>query len=172
MPPLIETSRLLLRRITIEDLDELAAIHAEPQVERFLGPFDRARLIDWVEQNRTEWSELGYGRLAIVDRKSGRLLGRTGLKYWPQFDETEVGWVLRPDAWGRGLATEAARACIDWGFGKLDIPYLTAMIQPANARSIAVAARLGMSPLRQDVLMGEPVTVYSKSRRGWGQHHA
>ncbi len=156
----------------MKDLDELAAIHAEPQVERFLGPFDRARLIEWLEQNQTEWSELGYGRLAIVDRRSGRLLGRTGLKYWPQFDEIEVGWVLRPDAWGRGLATESARACIDWGFGKLDIAYLTAMIQPDNARSIAVAERLGLSSLRQDVLMGHPVTVYSISRRGWGQHQA
>lgn len=169
---MIETSRLLLRHITMEDLDELAAIHAEPQVERFVGPFDRDRLIDWLKQNQSEWRELGYGRLAIVDRRSGRLLGRTGLKYWPQFDETEIGWVLRPDAWGRGLATEAARACIDWGFGNLVSPYLTAMIQPANARSIAVAERLGMSPLRSDVLLGVPVTVYSISRQGRGRCQA
>ncbi len=60
---------------------------------------------------------------AVLGRLSGRFLGRVGLKYWPQFDETEVGWVLRRDAWGHGYATEAARACLDWGFGNLAIPY-------------------------------------------------
>jgi RimJ/RimL family protein N-acetyltransferase len=161
---MIETDRLLLRQLTAEDLDELVAIHAEPEVVRFMGSFDRARTSEWMEQNQRDWTEHGYGRLAIVDRGTGRLLGRTGLKYWPQFRETEVGWVLRPDAWGQGFATEAALACVEWGFQNLDLPYVTAMIRPDNKRSIRVAERLGMTPLREDILLGDPVVVYSVDR--------
>jgi RimJ/RimL family protein N-acetyltransferase len=96
-----------------------------------------------------------------VDRESGRFLGRTGLKYWPQFEETEVGWVLRPDAWGQGYATEAARACLDWAFTELGLPFVTAMIAPGNERSIRVAERIGMEPIREDELLGDPVVVYA-----------
>jgi RimJ/RimL family protein N-acetyltransferase len=86
------------------------------------------------------------------------------LKYWPQFQETEAGWLLRRDAWGHGYATEAARACVDWGFATLPVPYVTAMIQPENTRSIQVAQRLGFEPVREDVLLGEPVVVHSVKR--------
>jgi RimJ/RimL family protein N-acetyltransferase len=163
----IETTRLLLRRIGPEDLDELVAIHAEPPVARFMGTFDRPKASQWMEANERDWTERGYGRLAIVERATGRFLGRSGLKYWPQFDETELGWLLRPDAWRRGFATEAATACMNWGFQNLDVPYLTAMIHLDNGRSVAVAERLRMTPLRKDVLLGEPVTVYSISRQEW-----
>jgi RimJ/RimL family protein N-acetyltransferase len=164
---LIETDRLLLRRIRADDLDELVAIHAEPEVTRFWGPFDRLTVIEWMHLNQREWGERGHGRLAIVERATGRFLGRTGLKYFPEFRETEVGWLLRPDVWGHGFATEAAYACVGWGFRNLDGPYLTAMIRPDNLRSIRVAERLGMTPLRADVLLDEPVVVYSISREEW-----
>lgn len=145
---LIETDRLLLRRIRRDDLDELVAIHAEPEVTRFWGPCDRLKVIEWMRLDQREWRERGHGRLAIVERATGRFLGRTGLKYFAQFRETEIGWLLRPDVWGHGFATEAARACVGWGFGNLDLPYVTAMIGPDNLRSIRVAERLGMTPLR------------------------
>jgi RimJ/RimL family protein N-acetyltransferase len=164
---MIDTDRLLLRQMTATDLDEFVAIHAEPEVVRFMGVFDRVKASEWMQANQRDWSERGYGRLAIVDRATGRLLGRSGLKYWPQFQETEVGWVLRPDAWGHGVATEAALACAEWGFQNLDLPYLTAMIRPDNRRSIRVAERLGMSPLRRDILLDEPVVVHSISREEW-----
>jgi hypothetical protein len=60
--------------------------------------------------------------------------------------------------------TKRGRACIEWGFSELDVPYLTAMIYPGNARSIRVAERLGMTPLRDDLLLGEPVVVYKRDR--------
>jgi RimJ/RimL family protein N-acetyltransferase len=164
---MIDTDRLLLRQMIPEDLDELVEIHAEPEVVRFMGSFDRVETSEWMQENLREWSERGHGRLAIVDRATGRFLGRTGLKYWPQFRETEVGWVLRPGVWGHGFATEAALACVEWGFQNLDLPYLTAMIRPDNRRSIRVAERLGLTPLREDIHFGKPVVVYSISRDQW-----
>ena len=129
-----------------------------------MGPFDPAQAMARIEASKREWQERGHGMMAIIECASGRFLGRTGLKYWPQFDETEVGWALRPDVWGRGIATEAARACADWGLQNLHVPYLTALIRPDNARSIRVAERLGMRPLRPDVLLDIPVVVYALER--------
>ena len=162
----IETERLILRRLTVDDLDELAAIHADPQIVRFMGAPERHDT-EWLAAVDADWQELGYGRIAITDRHTGLLLGRTGIKYVPQFQETELGWILRREAWGRGYATEAARACADWAFRNFEIPYLISLIEPDNVRSIAVAKRLGMTPLRNDVLLGSPMVVHSLDRGSW-----
>lgn len=139
-------------------------MHALPQVERFMAPLPRELAERRLRACELEWSERGHGLVAVVDGATGRFLGRAGLRYWPQFDETELGWVLHPDVWGCGYATEAARACADWGFQNLDIAYLTAMIHPGNSRSIKVAQRLGMQQLRTDVLLDQPVVVHCLTR--------
>jgi RimJ/RimL family protein N-acetyltransferase len=169
---LIQTDRLLLRPLTTADLDEVVEMHAMPGVIERMGAFDRPAAATRLERNEREWAERGHGLVAIEERASGRFLGRSGLKYWPQFDETEVGWVLRPDTWGHGFATEAGRACLEWGFAALDVPYLTAMIVPDNVRSIHVAERLGMQALRTDLLMDLPVVVYSIDRPDASEHHS
>ena len=163
----IQTDRLLLRPITLADLDEFVAIHADAAVTRFVRSFAPDQAIARIRLDQREWAERGHGLVAIIERATGRFIGRAGLKYWPQLDETEVGWVLRRDAWGHGFATEAGRACLNWGFESLQVRYLTAMIRPDNARSIHVAKRLGMSPLRRDVLTDVPVVVYAVNREDW-----
>jgi RimJ/RimL family protein N-acetyltransferase len=161
---LIETDRLTLRPLTVADLDDILALHEDEETIRFLGSLDHKEALERLTNNEREWRELGYGRLAIVERATGRFLGRGGLKYWPQFDESEVGWALRADRRGQGYATEAARASIDWGFATLDVPYITAMIEPANTSSRAVARRLGMEKLRDDVLEDHHVEVFAAQR--------
>jgi RimJ/RimL family protein N-acetyltransferase len=148
----LTTERLTMRPVEAGDLDDLIAIHEDPVTRRFFGDFERGDVVEWIARSEREWAERAYGRFAILDRESGAFLGRSGLKYWPQFEEVEVGWVLAPAARGRGVATEAARACLEWGFRDFDLPYVTAMIAPDNAASIAVAERLGMEPLREDTL--------------------
>jgi len=91
---LIETERLVLRRLVMADLDEFAALHRDPEVVRFVWALDRAQAKERLQANEQEWRERGHGMLAVLDRSSGRLLGRVGLKYWPQFRETEAGWLL------------------------------------------------------------------------------
>jgi RimJ/RimL family protein N-acetyltransferase len=164
---LIETSRLVMRGLEMADLDEFVALHRDPEVVRFVGALDRMQAKERLRANEQEWGERGHGMLAVLDRSSGRLLGRVGLKHWPQFRETEAGWLLRRDAWGHGRATEAARACVNWGFAALPVPYITAMINPENTRSIRVAQRLGFKPVREDVLLGYPVIVHAVEREDW-----
>jgi RimJ/RimL family protein N-acetyltransferase len=163
----IETERLVLHPIGPADIDEFVALHADPEVTHFVRSLDRSQAEERLELAEREWVQRRHGMFVIRERATGRFLGRAGLKYWPQFDETEVGWMLHRDAWGHGYATEAARACIDWGFAQLTLPYLTAMIQPENVRSVRVAERLGLTPLRTDVLLGDEVVVYALRREEW-----
>jgi RimJ/RimL family protein N-acetyltransferase len=158
---LVETERLLLSPVTLADIDEFVRLHEDPEVARFMGSPDRDWLVQWAEGSTREWEELGYGRMTIRDRESGAFLGRTGLKRWPQFEETEVGWALRPEARGRGIATEGAAATLGWAAERFHLPYITAMIQSTNTASIAVSERLGLEPMREDELLGVGVTVYS-----------
>ena len=155
--------------MTTRDVDDLVALHSDPEVSRYMLPFDRDEAIERLRRDDADWREYGHGLLAVLANDDGGFLGRVALKYWPQFDEAEVGWVLRREAWGRGYATEAARACAAWGFAAFDYPYLTAMIRSENARSIRVAERLGMTPLREDVLFGVPVVVHAVSRQSFSE---
>jgi RimJ/RimL family protein N-acetyltransferase len=154
----------LLRRLSAADLDDFAALHADPEVTRFIRALDRTESAERLRKDAEEWRQRGHGMLAVTARGTGEFLGRIAIKHWPQFDETELGWTLRRPAWGNGYATEAGSACRDWAFANLDVSYLTAMIVRENARSIAVAERLGFHPLREDELLGEPVLVYSSPR--------
>ncbi len=81
------TERLTLRPVAEADLDALVALHEDPLVVRFFGTMTRQKIAEWVARSGPEWAERGHGRLAIVDRESGAFLGRTGLRYWPEFDE-------------------------------------------------------------------------------------
>lgn len=149
------------------DLDDFVELHDDPQVVRFIRRLGRRQAEERLRDVEREWEQRGHGLFAVLERTSGDFIGRVGLKHWRQFDETEIGWVLRADAWGHGYATEAARACIDWGFSALPDPYLTAMIGPDNSRSVRVARRLNFVPLRNDVLLDTDVVVYALGRDDW-----
>jgi RimJ/RimL family protein N-acetyltransferase len=162
----LETPRLRLRPLTTSDVDLWVALHADERVNRFVGSYTRQAALErlgWIER---QWSTRGHGPFAVELKQSGQFLGRGGLYYWEQFDEIEAGWTLRAEAWGRGYATEAARAFLGWGFDTLDAPYLTAMIRPGNTASVQVAERLGFAVRREDTLFDEPVTVYALERPG------
>jgi RimJ/RimL family protein N-acetyltransferase len=168
----IETERLRLRAVVPGDVEDLVRLHEDPLVAEYMGVRDR-EWYEWrIEASREEWAERGHGFVVVLDAESGRFLGRTGLKFWTEFGETELGWVLRPEARGRGFATEAARAVLDWGFENLEVPYVTAMIRPGNDASVAVAKRLGMEAGRRDELNGDPVDVYSIDREAWERRRA
>jgi RimJ/RimL family protein N-acetyltransferase len=160
----VRTERLLLRPVTVDDAEALAAMYADPEVTRWVHALDlegtRAQLSRFVGQ----WATRGIGPFAVVDPDSGEFLGRAGVKYWPEFDFTEVGWVLRRDLWGRGLATEAGRASLDYAFANTDLDKVTAIIAKQNAASIAVAHRLGMAAWRDEVLFDTDCTIYAVDR--------
>ncbi len=85
----------MLRRLVMDDLDEFVALHRDPEVVRLVRALDRAQAAERLRANEQDWEARGHGMLVVLDRGSGRFLGRVGLKYWPQFQETEAGWLLR-----------------------------------------------------------------------------
>jgi RimJ/RimL family protein N-acetyltransferase len=122
------------------------------------------------------WEMHGFGPWAAVDR-DGEILGSIGASH-PTFvpevaTEIEIGWLLRSDTWGRGLATEGARAAIDAASAHLAPERLISLIAPTNARSIAVAERLGMRPAETVVYpeIGAELQVYElRSSSGASPH--
>ncbi|MGI5347877.1 GNAT family N-acetyltransferase [Streptomyces sp. CA-250714] len=156
----IETERLLLRPLTLDDVDFFVELHSDPEVTRFVPTFTREQATERLAEVERQWAARGHGLCAVQSKETGELLGRCGLNYWQVFDEVEAAWTFRREHWGRGYASEAARAVVEWGFGRLDVEYLTAMIVHGNSASVKVAERLGFTPGREDVFLGKPVTVH------------
>jgi RimJ/RimL family protein N-acetyltransferase len=162
------TARLRLRPLVATDADSLIRLYSDPEVTRYLGSsYSTAdRVAEQLADFERHWVDHGYGQCAAIERGKGRFLGRVGLTLWPEWKEVELGYVLERAVWGRGLATEAARAVVDWAFANLEVEYVISAIQSENARSQAVAARLGMAVVRRDVTPATrtPVLVYSINR--------
>ena len=163
--PELETSRLRLRGWRESDLDGYAAMSADPSVMEFLGGVvDRGQAWRSMALHAGHWTLRGYGLWAVARREDGAFLGRVGLwnpEGWPG---EEIGWKLGRAAWGQGYATEAARAAMAWAWSVLGLPRLIAVIDPRNARSIAVAQRLGMGHVRDWELRGERELIYGIER--------
>jgi ribosomal-protein-alanine N-acetyltransferase len=175
----LETERLVLRPLSLDDVDGLASFYADPQVMRYMGgralarkesEESIARMIRWFEAD-------GFGQLAVV-RKDGELLGRCGILIWETAPwkptakaeaqiptETEIGYALGRRHWGRGYATEAATAVRDYAYGELGEGRLIALIQEGNDASRRVAEKLGMAYERDVQLKFARVGLYAAARR-------
>ena len=163
MIPELVTERLLLRGLELSDLDAYAAICADPDVRRFLGdgcPLERPAVWREMALLLGHWGLRGFGQWAVVERETGELVGRAGLwqpEGWPGL---EVGWVLGRRYWGRGFATEAARAALHHAFSALGARRVISLIHPDNERSVRVAERLGERFDRRVEVSGTPHHVY------------
>ena len=164
----LETGRLILRPFVDDDLDDYAAICADPEVMRFLHgpPMTRAEAWQHMARMLGHWMLRGFGIWAVQERESGRLVGRLGFiqpEGWPGF---ELGWTLGRPYWGRGFATEGARAALEHAFGEMGRDHVISLIDPENARSIAVAERLGETLEGETEVLGKRVRVYGIRRGG------
>ena len=93
-----------------------------------------------------DFDTIGYGRWACVLKSTGEIVGFCGLKYLPELDATDVGFRFRPAFWGRGLATEACRASLEFGFSTLGLERVLGLVLPENQASIRVLEKVGMRP--------------------------
>ena len=102
-----------------------------------------------IEESVLLWKTQGFGPATIRRADSGLFIGKGGLNYVSKFDEIEVKWVLKPEFWGHGYATEAGGAWINWSLANTPFNYVVARIVPENQRSVQVAKRLNMKLLRK-----------------------
>jgi len=164
---ILETPRFLLREFTPEDADALALVISDPETMRFYpAPYDRAGVEQWIERNRQRYQHDGVGLWAMELTKDKILIGDCGIIRQQVENEFlyEIGYHLRRDHWGQGLATEAAIACRDWAFAHLKAGRLISLIRPENLPSRRVAERNGMTIWKQVTWRGLPHFVYSIER--------
>ena len=150
MQPILETDRLVIRRLTEADVDALVALDSDPQVTFFITggvpEFDEAMLRAWLSQYE-RWPE--YGTFAAIERSSGAFIGWFHLRPdGDNDDEPELGYRLRRDAWGKGYATEGSRALIDRAFAELGASRVWASAMAVNAASRRVMERAGLRFVR------------------------
>ena len=163
---MIETPRLLLRPIEAADFDAFTAIYADPEVTRFIGQgsaLTPEAVADLLERRMKDYERQGYGVLAVVEKATGRLIGRCGLVHWEidGRDELEVGYIFARSAWGRGYATEAARAVRGLALGPLRRRRLISLIRYGNEASVRVAEKLGMTHERDVDFQGQVARLFS-----------
>ncbi len=166
----IETERLLLRpwRDDAADLAAYLRISSDPDVMRHIADgrtLDRERAAEQLTRFVEHWERHGYGLRAAVERDSGEVVGFVGVMRAGQPGvrpgDVEIGWRLARDRWGRGYATEGARAVRDHAFEQLRLARLVAFVRPANDASIGVMRKLGMR-LEKETLCsyGMPMRIY------------
>ena len=161
----VETDRLVLRHLMLDDLDSLAAIQADPEVMRYFpsGPRSREGALRELERCIALQEQHGFSLWAAIDKAEGRLIGRCGLL--PQAlqgrDEVEIAYLIDRAYWGRGLATEAALAIRDHGFGPLGRDRLVSIIHRDNLASRRVAEKVGLRPERLIQFMRHRCWLYS-----------
>ena len=141
--PTIETSRLLLRAPRLDDFERYAEFRASERARILGGPFPRQQAFEQLSAMAGHWLLRGYGRWIVADKASGEPLGFVGPFYPEGWPEPEIAWSLFHSAEGRGIAFEAAKAARDFAYGELGWHTAVSLIAPQNARSIALARRLG-----------------------------
>jgi ribosomal-protein-alanine N-acetyltransferase len=165
--PTLETPRLILRSFREEDIDRLAELMANPDFMRFsLGPYMREQT-QTVLQKFLAWNQAGLpSQFAVIFRGNNELIGYCGFLHWhlDGKDEIEIGYRLHPEYWGRGLATEAARAVRDHAFADLKLPRVISLIHPDNIASRRVAEKIGMKIEKETVFRGIPHLVFAITR--------
>ena len=143
--PSIETHRLLLRMMRADDLDHLASLLSDPDVVKYVGdgqPAGREEAARALESIIKHWETHGFGRWAVVDKSSGEFIGFGGLR--SLFGTPEIVYHLAKAHWGKGYASEMARAALRFGFEERGFDRIVAIIKPQNAASIRVLDKVGL----------------------------
>lgn len=174
---ILTTDRLRLVPFADEHLDGLQALNSDPQVMRYLSgqPETREETLATIGRVRRRWAAVGYSWWSFLERDTGLVVGAGAVQHLrrdmaaePDPDSPlELGWRLRPDRWGQGLASEAARAMAHFAFETLRADELYAVCHPDNAASARVMQRLGMRDAGLQTWYGKRVQTYQLTALAW-----
>ncbi|HEX4013332.1 MAG TPA: GNAT family N-acetyltransferase [Candidatus Cybelea sp.] len=158
----LETPRLIVRRWEDSDVPVVAPIYAKPEVMRCIpgGVWDSERTQQTISRMRAIEQRQGFGFYPLVEKESGALVGHAGLGRLEAGEEIEVAYVLDVPFWGKGLATEAARAFLEDGFARLGLTRIVAVAFAENPASIAVMKCCGMRSCGMAQHFGREVVKY------------
>jgi ribosomal-protein-alanine N-acetyltransferase len=166
----LETERLILRHLTMDDLDDLFKLYHGPDVRKYysegIPSYEETRQeLEWMIN--ACYAKYGFGMWATIHKETGKFIGRCGLTPMDieGHEEIEVGYMLAKEFWDKGLATEAAQAILRYGFEQVGLSRLICVINPGNQASSRVALKIGMTLEIDGDVNGEPTLLYSINKR-------
>jgi RimJ/RimL family protein N-acetyltransferase len=143
--PELETARLKLIAPTIDHLEAHQRMYSDGQVMQYLGgAMERGEIWERLAATVGHWFLRGFGIWAVQEKSTGNIVGRAGLRYPDGVPGIEAGWVFSRESWGKGYATEAASATLDYAFDHLQLERVNAVVHRDNVGSQQVARKLGM----------------------------
>lgn len=169
MKAIIETDRLYLREIHVDITQDMFVLHSDEIVQRYTGEPTISTVEEMQEailKRVGNYGKFGYGRWATFLKDEMKFVGWAGLAYLPEFDEIDIGYRFLPQFWGKGIATEACTAILDYGFNTLQLERIVAIAMKENLASIRVMQKIGMqfekyAPYDPG---GEDVVWYAKNK--------
>jgi len=164
---ILETNRLLLRELVPQDADALEKVLGDPvAMQYYPAAFDRSTVEGWIARNINRYQRDGHSFWAMLLKSSGELIGDCGcaLQEVEGRNEIEVGYHVRRELWNNGYATEAARACMEYAFNRLEAERVISMIRPENLQSRRVAEKNEMSCEKIIFWRGYDHCIYAKQK--------
>jgi ribosomal-protein-alanine N-acetyltransferase len=169
LPSLI-TKSLILRPLQETDAETLHCIYqTEGVLQYFPNPIAPPieKVGRFIKNQLAHWEKHGYGNWGVVLEGEAEIIGWAGLQFLPELNETEVGFLLDRPFWGRGYATEAAKASLQFGFNPIQLDHIIALVHPENMASQRVITKCGMGYMDTLGLWGIQLKRYQVNRQIW-----
>jgi ribosomal-protein-alanine N-acetyltransferase len=159
---ILETTRLYLREITIDDAENIYLLNLDPDVIKYTGDksFASANDAKVFLQNYDHYKKYNFGRWAVINKADGDFLGWCGLKYTQELDEYDIGFRFYKKHWNKGYATESAQACINLGFNKYKMNKIVGRAMKENMGSLKVLEKIGLTYYKSFDFDGHEGIVY------------
>jgi len=143
---IIETQRLCLRKMTIDDAYNIYLLNLDVDVIKYTGDesFKNIEKARHFLENYNHYDKYQFGRWAVIHKNNNEFLGWCGLKYTPELDEVDIGFRFFKKFWNNGYATESAEACINYGFEKYKLAKIVGRAMKENTGSIRVLEKIGL----------------------------
>ena len=166
MERIVETERLWLRELNPLDAESFYLLNLDPEVIKYTGddPFMNIEEAEKFLLHYDHYRKYGFGRRAVMRKTDNIFLGWCGLKYIEDIDEYDIGFRFFKKFWGQGYATESAKACLELGFKKFNLPVIIGRALKENTASIHVLQKIGLSFYKEVDLEGKPGVIYRKFR--------
>jgi RimJ/RimL family protein N-acetyltransferase len=162
--PVLETDRFILRMFEAKDLEAAYTLFNDADVQKYLSPKNR-RTREQLEISLKNfvgrWTERGFGLWCVTEKNIGEMIGYCGFQNFEQTEEVEIVFGFLKEHWGKGAATEALQACLNYGMEKLAFEKILAVTNPENIASIRVLEKSGMAFLEKELHYEMETVIYS-----------
>ena len=162
MKVILETNRLLLRELDVNDAERFYQLNENPKVIQYTGNSAFASLAEAKDflSNYQDYKLNGFGRWAVIDKQTEAFLGWCGLKFCEVENEVDIGFRFFEEHWNHGYATESAKACLEYGFEKLGLRRIVGRAMKENIASVKVLEKIGLQYERDMYFEGREAVMY------------